>query len=65
MRWCAAVHKMPGAIHQVAIALNVDRQAAMLLVGECAANSGRRAVTLTSATGATNVLIVLVEGPQL
>ena len=50
-------------VHQIAIVLNIDGQAAILPVCERSAYRGWRAVSDSVATRRANVLIMLVEGP--
>ena len=51
-------------VHQVAVALNVDGQAAVLAVGQRRAHGRWRAVADAVAARAADVLVVLVEIPQ-
>ena len=53
-----------GGIHQIAVILDIHREAAVFPVGERRAHRGGRAVTDAVAAGAADVLIVLVEIPQ-
>ena len=51
-------------IHQVAVALDVDREPAMLAIGQRRAHRGRRAVADAVPALPADVVIVLVEIPQ-
>ncbi len=51
-------------IHQVAVGLDVDRDAAEVAVGERGAHRGRRAVADAEAAGAADPVMVLGERPQ-
>ena len=62
--WCTAVHIAPGAIHEVAVALQVDDEAAVIAMGERGADGRAHAVALPRAAGIADVLIGLVEVPD-
>ena len=53
-----------GCIVQIAVALNVDAQAAVLPVGERRADRGRSAVADAVRSLPADVLVVLIEIPQ-
>src|SRR5271166_459795 len=54
-----------GSVHQVAVALDIHGQPAVLAVRQGRADRGRRAVADPVTTGAANELVILVNVPQL
>ena len=54
----------PGAHHQVAVLLDVDRDPAVLFIRDGGSNRSRRAIADAVSTGTTDELVMPVKIPQ-